>query len=1119
VARKCCTPDGPGVEDSNVKGPSGWVFRTLLETGVDVVEQAVSLDGHVAGFLVRVADEFTTTLADPDKLTSSLQGLGLDDASIASVTSFLSARAPDLAKLTGDLPGFLSVIASSSPDLESLVSPVAEAWSTLSSLVDAGPKVSLPALPDGDVLGALFSTSVDSVVRGWSTSVWTGLHGAGFLGHGASILSALNSAISHPFSWVWQTWAALRRQTDLYVSGVLTGPRMYSSSSVELSATEPPMFEVAGGTNVVQRVIAHLAADTYDVPTDIVLEILGTEEAPPRFVAAVFGVGPLAMPGPINFGPALQLSLDPPTEQFAVALTGFGAVKSVGTAAMPSVSISTGSPASFEVGSDGGIHLLLGQPVFDVTIDSGSWSVLFGVTRFELSIPASVAGSLLSIFLPDDGISLRGKLLFRLDAGGFHFDGGVGLSMSWPDVVRLSAVTVHSLVTSLTISGSSFSVTATGTVVIELGALTVTMEGLGISQPLRLTTDGSGNLGIIDLETPWLVAPTGIGVEIDATIVTGGGFLRVGNNEIAGALELSLVLGPLELAIQAFGIIDEINGEMSFVVIMSVEFSPAIEIFLGLTLDAVGGVFGLNRAVDDGALTSLIHSGRATDVLIPEDLVARADEVLDEVAAIFPPRLSQYVVGPILKLGWGRPNSFVTMTVGVLLTFPDPTQIVIIGEFRIAIPEPDLPIIDLQADFDGVIDLTTGDVGFDASLANSRIGLFDVSGDILLRAGPAFGFVFSAGGFHPQFTPPPGLPPLNRLAISLSPSPILSIQADAYFAITGSSLQFGAAVYLEASLGPIGAQGHISLDVLIRTDPKLFFSVVASGGFELTIDGEDVASISLDVLLEGPGQWHARAHASVTVLCVTVSGTIDLNWGSDDPVTLGPPVDVAALVSTALADNSVWTHVLPAVDGGTVQLRPGASGLHPLGFLRVVQSVAPLDVGLAKYGSNSIVSTAPVTVAVTADSAVVTTATELFATSQFFDLSDEERLSKPGFVPFDAGVTVAGTTWQVFDATTVDVVYEESLGPDDPPTGRRFHGMSLADAGWARMGAVGRSHPVAPVSLAQRVGVVDPTYAVVDASSGRTVVGFGPTVVMQVSPKQTIEQIVVADYESQAVMV
>ena len=100
--------------------------------------------------------------------------------------------------------------------------------------------------------------------------------------------------------------------------------------------------------------------------------------------------------------------------------------------------------------------------------------------------------------------------------------------------------------------------------------------------------------------------PTGIGVEIDASVVKGGGFLRVMDTQIAGALELSIALGSLELSVQAFGVIQQINGELSFVVVMSVEFSPPIEIFLGLTLNAVGGVFGFNRTVDSPALRDLV---------------------------------------------------------------------------------------------------------------------------------------------------------------------------------------------------------------------------------------------------------------------------------------------------------------------------------------------------------------------------------------------------------------------------------------------------------------------------------------------------------------------------------
>ena len=165
---------------------------------------------------------------------------------------------------------------------------------------------------------------------------------------------------------------------------------------------------------------------------------------------------------------------------------------------------------------------------------------------------------------------------------------------------------IHSLSTSVAVSGSSFPISATGTIVVSLGPVTVTIEGFGIAQPLRLTTDGSGNLGILDLQAPSFATPTGIGVAIDASVVKGGGFLRITDTQIAGALELAISLGSMELSVQAFGIIQSINGELSFVVIMSVQFSPPIEIFLGLTLNAVGGVFGFNRTVDTTGLRGIL---------------------------------------------------------------------------------------------------------------------------------------------------------------------------------------------------------------------------------------------------------------------------------------------------------------------------------------------------------------------------------------------------------------------------------------------------------------------------------------------------------------------------------
>jgi hypothetical protein len=1088
-----------------------------------VADSSTPLDGAIVRFLLLVVDRFESRVSDPAALLASLQAVGLDDSAIAQYESFLSARASDVSKLSTDVPKLLSVLESSNPDLPSLIAPVKDLWTIVTGLVADAPKVGppqlpqAPSLPNGDVLGQLVTSAVEGALREQAPALWTALSATGFVGPGVSILPSLSAAASGPLAYVWQLYQSLRRENTLSIAGLLTGPRVISSSSVELGPKESPgpgaLATFGAGAVVLQRLILKVAADTYGDPFKLQLDILGTDAVPPKFVACVLSAD--AITAPVNLGSALQLSLDPFNAPFALAMTDFGGVEQI-AGSPPKLTLSAQTPRAFRVGADGGIGLSLQQPVLEVTASPDSWDATFGVTTFELTIPKSAAGPLLGIFLPSNGVSLRGKLLFRADAAGFHFDGGVGLSATWPDVVHLPGIVIHSFATSVAVSGSDFPISAKGTIVASLGPLTVTIEGFGVEQPLRLTTDGTGNLGILDLGTPSFAAPTGIGVAIDASVVKGGGFLRVSDTQIAGALELAVVLGDLELSVQAFGVIQELNGELSFIVVMSVAFSPPIEIFLGLTLNAVGGIFGLNRTVDSPSLGALIRDGHANDVLIPDDLIGRADTVLKAVATVFPPKNGQYVAGPVLELGWGRPISIVTMTVGVLFTFPNPESVVIIGEIRIALPEPDTPVIDLQADFAGTINPTTGAVSFDASLARSRIATFDVTGDLALRGGSE-SFVMTAGGFNPLFAPPPDLTSVRRLSISISPSSLLHIWAEAYFAVTGSSLQFGGALYVEGKLGPLGAKGHISLDTLIHTEPKLHFTATISGDFVLTVSGEDIATMNVDVLLEGPGLWHARAHASISLFFFSISGTLELQWGTDSIPVLGPPVDVAQQVHDALADDATWRHVIPATDAGTVQLRSGADALHPLGRLRLTQTAAPLDVPLEKFGANAVTTGDAVTVAITAQGGVVITAQELFAPSQFFELSDEDRIAKPAFLSFDAGGTVQGATWQVGDPQTASVVYEESLGLDENvPGSRHFRALDTVALGWAELGAAGRARPQLVRSVGAKIAVTAPSYSVADAATG-AIVATGAASAVTASTRRSADTIAVADFELQVI--
>ena len=1072
--------------------------------------------GAIAAVLLRIVDSFARELADEDRVRSRLSVKGIEGADADAIWQFVSGRAADVARLRTDLPGLLNELTSSSPDLLSVIRPAADLWKVVASLADAAPTIPMPDLPNaGSYLDIALGEAIEEVLSDLSPTSWAIARSLRLVGPDLPFVDAITGFLDDPTGFVWGRLNADRRNLDITLAGLVTGPRVTSVLTVPAVGDTRIAPEVAAAfptaRQVVGRVIFRLAADTYDDPVPITFEILGTAAAPPDFVAAVLHTPPWVEP--IELSRHLKLDLQPLTNRLGIGLAADGSVVPI-AAGQPRLSIDSTFATDFAIGAEGGLRIELGKPLVDAEVGADTWSLRAGVEEFSVRIPRTVLGPVLAILLPSQGIEVRGRLVFRFDRDGFRLDGGVGLVATWPESLRLPGLVMHSLKTSLSFEGPALGLQATGTVVVELGPLTVTIEGLGLDQHVALRPDGSGNLGILQIDPPTLAMPTGLGVRLDASIVKGGGFLRVQGDEIAGALELALTLGSLEIEVRAVGVLGSVEGRVSLIVVMSIEFTPAIELFLGLTLNAVGGIFGFNRTVNVDALGALVRSGRVSDVMFPEDLVARADEVITAVKAVFPPKAGQYTVGPMLRLGWGRPVSFVTADVALLLTFPEPTQFLILGQFRIALPADDLALINLQAGFAGGIDLTSGDVWFDASLQRSTIGLFDVYGDVALRAGPS-GFLFSAGGFHPRFVAPANVPALRRLGISISPSPILRISADAYFAITASTLQFGAGLHMEARLGPIGAKGFLTLDVLIHTEPHLSFLAELTGGFALTFAGEEVASLHLDVLLEGPGRWHAHAHASIELLFIEVSGSIDLAWG-EEAGGLMPAVDVPARVRDALRAPTVWAHVLPAVDAGLVTLREGVDGLHPLGSLRLTQTVAPLRVPLERFGGSPVTAAAPIQVTVTSVGAgTPVRADELFAPAQYFLMSDDERLSKPPFVPFEAGSTLAGDAYgPAAGALSVDIVYEEAT--NDPDTGRSSILVKLSPdfMDWVATGAAGRHHASdGPVVPRRDLGIREQVYAVADAASGRRLAEVEGESLVATSIRQSADTVLVAEYE------
>ena len=91
----------------------------------------------------------------------------------------------------------------------------------------------------------------------------------------------------------------------------------------------------------------------------------------------------------------------------------------------------------------------------------------------------------------------------------------------------------------------------------------------------------------------------------------------------------------------------------------------------------------------------------------------------------------RFLIGPMAKLGWGTPT-LVSLELGLLLELPRPA-FAILGVLRVALPAEEFAIVYLQVNFAGSVDFEKGQLQFDASLYNSRVLTFPLTGDMAVR--------------------------------------------------------------------------------------------------------------------------------------------------------------------------------------------------------------------------------------------------------------------------------------------------------------------------------------------------------------------------------------------------
>lgn len=769
------------------------------------------------------------------------------------------------------------------------------------------------------------------------------------------------------------------------------------------------------------------------------------------------------------------------------------------------------------IGSPGSVHFEVGQ--LSTGFDFGDpVAFRFLLADAALVIPQSSMGFLGSV-LPSGDIKFNVDVDLLVDTEGkLTFAGGAGMTVTLPVNVSLLVLKVRSVTLGLGIESSADETAVSLSAVVAFGldfgkVFKVGVDSIGgktrwvlPSSPTpvsesnlppgvigRVAPTTHGNLGTLGDLSLDFVPPLGIGVELDTALVKGGGYFYYdpAKRLYAGLLEASLSLpiktGALGIQIKAAGLLRETDSGWDFVLILSAQFNPPFEIFACLTLNGVGGMFGINVTVDIDKLRSGLRDGAMGRLLFPDDPVANAPAIIATMVAVFPHKQGGLVVGPMLQLGWGRPTPFVLISVAIVVC-TKPAMLIIMGRLRVAAPSPALAIVDIKADFLGVIDFDKPAASFDASLVDSRLAAFALTGDMAMRAGGQ-GVILSIGGFHPRFSPPEGLKAMHRVAIDISANPLVKIRCEAYLAITSNTFQLGIHASLDIDAKVASLRGWLDFDALVQWEPRFHFIVEVSAGLDLRVAGRSLAGVAVALLLEGPGPWHAKGRATLHFLFFTVHVGFEVTWGESSNESAPPEIDAVARVMQALSAPGAWTGVAPSVAGVVTfrDLPPDTIGVHPDGKISVRQQAVPLNIDITRIGRSSVIGDSQKVIIAPVDGAPPAAVTKgLFAASQFMDLSDDEKLSRPSFELFDDGM-VFGSDAIAFSAEQVTPGrYETIFVPERREQRRWFDMHATLMASALQTNSVARSGLHAAALFdgpSQKVTVLEPTWLVVSADT------------------------------------
>jgi hypothetical protein len=746
---------------------------------------------------------------------------------------------------------------------------------------------------------------------------------------------------------------------------------------------------------------------------------------PAADLSALFGI--VLRPGEVS----ARYPLAPGTE---LPPTGFGVV----------VDYRPDSPA-LVLGSPAATRLTMQGVSVALDLDRGAagLDVRLGLTLQDLTLVlgASDQDGFLTELVGDADVVVPIPLTLTWSSTtGIGFAGGAGLTLSRSTNLPVGPITISTLLLAVrtTIAAGhppDLIVDIAASLSGKLGPVEFSAEDIG----LRLTAVfADGNAGPFDIEAGFK-PPTGVGLAIDAGVVTGGGFLAFDpeREEYAGGLEIQLG----KIGLKAIGLLSTGPGDWSLVLLLYARIPP-VQLGFGFTLEGIGGLIGVQRGVDLPQLVAGMKNGAFDDILFPADPVGDAPRILGRLRTLFPARAGSVTVGPMVDIHWGEPV-ILTARLAVLLQLdnalgggagqPALSRVVVVGQLRVAVgpteEDPAAKVIELIIDVLGFWDLAGKRYGVLAALRDSSVAGIDLTGGLGVwgEYGDHPRLLVAAGGFNPRFRDVPALLSgvLDRLGASFSVGRFDLVLAG-YFAVTPATVQAGMNLHASAEIGPVGIVGDIGFDVLIQRRPRTHFIADFHVVVAVTYHGHTLAGVKVTGTVEGPGRWHLVGKLTFSILWWDISKSFDESWGAPAPLVI-EQVDVRALLAAELAKPANWSAQLPAGGEAMVTLAPRhgdpVTRAHPLGRFVFSQQVAPLGLTLDTFGDAAVagpnrfdiesVTIGGRPLAEAAPGASNTPVREHFARAQFLEVPEEDRLTRPAFEEMDAGAAISSAGFEV----------------------------------------------------------------------------------------------------------